>query len=115
MSMSRDMMEMHRAVIVETIRTPRRRGRPLGGRNPCSLAGVHPQELAAQVQRAVVERTGVPVSDVNDVFLGCVSQVDEQGANIARHSALAAGWPNTVRGVTLARACGSDYRHCTTP
>ncbi|MFL5576862.1 MAG: acetyl-CoA C-acyltransferase [Gemmatimonadaceae bacterium] len=98
------------AVIIDAARTPRGRGRPLGASRPGALAGVHPQELAAQVLQGLADRVGVPVHDVDDVVLGCVSQVDEQGANIARHAVLAAGWPDSVTGVTLTRACGSGLQ-----
>jgi acetyl-CoA C-acetyltransferase len=59
---------------------------------------------------AVVRRVGVPPRDVDDVVLGCVTQVDEQGANIARHTVLAMGWPDSVPGATLTRACGSGLQ-----
>jgi acetyl-CoA C-acetyltransferase len=98
------------AVIVDAVRTPRGRGRPLGSATPGALAGTHPQELAAQVLGALAERTGLTPRDVDDVVLGCVSQVDEQGANVARHAVLAAGWPSRVTGLTLTRACGSGLQ-----
>jgi len=98
------------AVIVDAVRTPRGRGRPLGTSKPGALAGVHPQELTAQLLRAVAERTGVAPRDVDDVIVGCVTQVDEQGANLARHAVLSAGWPDTVTGTTLTRACGSGLQ-----
>jgi acetyl-CoA C-acetyltransferase len=74
------------------------------------LATLHPQELAAQVLEAIVTRTGVAPADVEDVVLGCVTQVDEQGSNIARQAVLTAGWPVTVPAVTLTRACGSGLQ-----
>ncbi|BAH40286.1 MAG TPA: acetyl-CoA C-acyltransferase [Gemmatimonas aurantiaca] len=95
------------AVIVEALRTPRGRGKPLGSSRPGALAGIHPQELAAQILDATVSRTGIPARDVDDVILGCVTQAGEQGANIARHAVLTAGWPVSVPATTLTRACGS--------
>lgn len=95
------------AVIVEGLRTPRGRGKPLGSSRPGALATVHPQELAAQILDATVTRAGIPARDVDDVILGCVTQAGEQGANIARHAVLSAGWPVSVPATTLTRACGS--------
>lgn len=98
------------AVIVEAVRTPRGRGRPLTAKTPGALAGLHPQELVAQVLEAIVTRAEVRPWDVDDVILGCVTQVDEQGSNIARHAVLSAGWPVTVPATTLTRACGSGLQ-----
>ncbi|MFL5576024.1 MAG: hypothetical protein ACJ79S_08660, partial [Gemmatimonadaceae bacterium] len=58
------------AVIIDAARTPRGRGRPLGASRPGALAGVHPQELAAQVLQGLADRVGVPAHDVDDVVLG---------------------------------------------
>jgi acetyl-CoA C-acetyltransferase len=95
-----------RAVILGHARTPRGRGKAGKG----SLSGIHPQELAAQTLRALVERTGVSPADVEDVVLGCVSQVGEQGANVARNAVLAAGWPEEVTGASLNRFCASGLQ-----
>jgi acetyl-CoA C-acetyltransferase len=97
-------------VIVAAARTPRGRGRPLTAKTPGALAGVHPQELASQVLNALVARSGVPAVDVDDVILGCVTQVDDQSANVARHAVLTANWPVTVPATTLTRACGSGLQ-----
>ena len=97
---------MGKAVIVDAVRTPRGRGKAGKG----SLSGVHPQELMAQVMNGLVERTGVAPSEVEDVVVGCVSQVGEQGANLARNAVLAAGWPSHVTGVSLNRFCGSGLQ-----
>jgi acetyl-CoA C-acetyltransferase len=94
------------AYVVDAVRTPRGRGKPGRG----SLTGLHPQELLAQTLTAVVARSGVPAADVEDVIVGCVTQVGEQGANIARNAVLAAGWPLDVTGVTLNRFCGSGLQ-----
>jgi acetyl-CoA acyltransferase len=91
------------AVIVEALRTPvgRRRGR---------LAGWHPVDLAAEVVRALVERSGVDPAAIDDVIVGCVDQVGEQSVNVARSIALAAGLPETVPATTVDRQCGSSQQ-----
>ena len=71
------------AYIIDAVRTPRGRGKPLGTPKPGALAGVHPQELAAQVLRAVTQRTGVAPGDVEDVILGVVTQADRSTGRIA--------------------------------
>jgi acetyl-CoA acyltransferase len=94
---------MRDAVIVEAVRTPigKRRG---------SLADVHPVDLSARVLTALAERTGIDPALVEDVIWGCVTQVGDQSSNIARFAALAAGWPDTVPGTTINRACGSSQQ-----
>ena len=92
---------MPEAVIVEAVRTP------IGKRNG-SLAEVHPVDLSAHVLRALVDRTGIDPSVVDDVVWGCVNQVGDQSAQVGRYAVLAAGWPETVPGVTVNRACGSS-------
>ena len=94
---------MNEAWIIDAVRTPRGRGRKDKG----ALSGIHPQELLAQTLNQLAGRTGIETGDVEDVVVGCVSQAEEQGANIARNSVLAAGWPQEVTGVTLNRFCGS--------
>ena len=94
---------MRDVFILDAIRTPRGRGKAGKG----ALSGMHPQELLAQVLNHLSQRAGFNTDDVEDVVMGCVSEVNEQGANIARNAALAAGWPNTATGVTLNRFCGS--------
>ncbi|MBW0102428.1 thiolase family protein [Pseudonocardia sp. KRD291] len=91
------------AVIVEAVRTPI-------GKRGGSLAGVHPVELAARVLEALVERTGIDPAVVDDVVWGCVNQVGDQSANPARSAVLAAGWPESVPGTTVNRACGSSQQ-----
>jgi acetyl-CoA acyltransferase len=92
---------MPEAVVVEAVRTPigKRRG---------SLADVHPVDLSAAVLTALAERTGIDPALVDDVVWGCVNQVGDQAAQIGRYAVLAAGWPETVPGVTVNRACGSS-------
>jgi acetyl-CoA acyltransferase len=94
---------MRDAVIVEAVRTP------VGKRNG-GLAGVHPVELSAHVLKALAERTGIDPAAVDDVVWGCVSQVGEQTFDIARTAVLAAGWPESVTGVTVDRQCGSSQQ-----
>ena len=96
---------MSSAFIIDAVRTPRGRGKPGG-----ALHGVHPQELVAQTLNQLARRTDFPKSDVEDVVIGCVSQVKEQGACIARNAVLAAGFPDVVAGVTLNRFCGSGLQ-----
>jgi acetyl-CoA acyltransferase len=94
---------MQDAVIVEAVRTPV--GRRNGG-----LSGVHPVDLSAHVLTSLVERAGVDPALVDDVIWGCVGQVGEQAFDIARNAALAAGWPETVTGVSIDRQCGSSQQ-----
>jgi acetyl-CoA acetyltransferase family protein len=91
------------AVIVDVVRTPL--GRRSGG-----LKEVHPVDLAAHVLRALVERNDIDPALIDDVIMGCVSQVGEQGVNIARNSLLAAGYPETTPGTTVDRQCGSSQQ-----
>ena len=81
---------MPTAVIVDAVRTP------LGRRNG-KLKDTHPVDLAAHVLRPLVERTDIDPALVEDVIMGCVMQVGEQGVNIARNAALAAGLPRDRR------------------
>jgi acetyl-CoA acyltransferase len=94
---------MRDAVIVEAVRTPV--GRRNGG-----LAGTHPVHLSAQVLIALAERTGLDPVLVDDVIWGCVTQAGEQTGDIARTAVLAAGWPESVPGVTVDRQCGSSQQ-----
>jgi acetyl-CoA acyltransferase len=94
---------MRDAVIVEAVRTPV--GRRNGG-----LAGTHPVHLSAQVLIALAERSGLDPALVDDVIWGCVTQAGEQTGDIARTSVLAAGWPESVPGVTVDRQCGSSQQ-----
>src|SRR6186713_108163 len=96
------------AYILDAVRTPRGRGRAGKG----ALSGIHPQELLAQTLGALAKRGSFPPGDVEDVVVGCVSQVKEQGANLARNAVLAANWPDSVTGVTLNRFCGSGLQAC---
>lgn len=97
---------MNDAVIVEAVRTPVGIGKPGKG----ALSGVHPVDLSAHVIDALVGRCGIDPGNIDDVVWGCVSQVGEQSANIARNSALAAGLPESVTGVSIDRQCGSSQQ-----
>ncbi|MBL8680439.1 MAG: acetyl-CoA C-acetyltransferase [Myxococcales bacterium] len=92
--------------IIGAARTPRGRGKIGKG----ALSHVHPQELFAAVLRALPARAGFDPKDVDDVIAGAVSQVNEQGANVARNAVLAAGWPQEVSAVSLNRFCGSGLQ-----
>ncbi|HEX2202271.1 MAG TPA: acetyl-CoA C-acetyltransferase [Longimicrobium sp.] len=94
------------AYILDAVRTPRGRGKKGKG----SLTEIHPQELLAQTLNQLAGRTGIDPADVEDVVVGVVSQVGEQGGNIARNAVLAAGWPLHVSGVSLNRFCGSGLQ-----
>ncbi|EME23581.1 thiolase family protein [Rhodococcus triatomae] len=94
---------MRDAVIVDAVRTPI-------GRRGGALADVHPADLSAHILTALADRTGIDPAIVDDVVWGCVSQSGEQAGNIARTAVLAAGWPESVPGTTLTRACGSSQQ-----
>ena len=97
---------MSDALIVDAVRTPRGRGK----RGRGAYGEIHPQELLAQTLNRLADRSGVPAEDVDDVVAGCVSQVNEQGANVARNAVLAAGWPESVSATTVNRFCGSGLQ-----
>jgi acetyl-CoA acyltransferase len=94
------------AVIVSPVRTAVGVGKPDRG----ALRDVHPVDLAALVVAEAVHRAGVDPELVDDVVLGCVSQIGEQAFNVARNAALAAGLPEDVTGVTIDRQCGSSQQ-----
>src|SRR5690554_1935879 len=93
------------AVLVDVVRTPVGRGKPGG-----ALSDVHPVDLAAGVLSAVLERNGLESAQIDDVLLGCVSQVGEQSMNIGRQAVLAAGFDETVPAATIDRQCGSSQQ-----
>jgi acetyl-CoA C-acetyltransferase len=97
---------MTTSYVIDAVRTPRGRGRAGKG----ALSGIHPQELLAQVLTTLQQRQGFDAREVDDVMAGCVSQVGEQGANVARNAVLAAGWPNEVSAVSLNRFCASGLQ-----
>jgi acetyl-CoA acyltransferase len=94
---------MRETVIVEAVRTP------VGKRNG-GLSDMHAADLSAIVLNALAERAGIDPAIVDDVVWGCVSQVGDQSANIGRYSVLAAGWPESIPGTTVNRACGSSQQ-----
>jgi acetyl-CoA acyltransferase len=94
---------MREVVIVETVRTP------MGRRNGV-LSGIHPNELGAKVLNEVVKRAGIESGMVEDVVFGCVDQVGEQGANVARNVLLTADFPYTVPATSVDRQCGSSQQ-----
>ncbi|MEV6222614.1 thiolase family protein [Nocardia fluminea] len=96
---------MRNAVIVEAVRTPIGRGKPNG-----ALHDVHPVDLLAHSLRAVVERSGIDPVLIDDVIGGIVTQSGEQGANMTRRAALAAGYPESVPATTVDRQCGSSQQ-----
>ena len=96
---------MPEAVIVDVVRTPSGRGKPGG-----ALSGVHPVDLAAGVLRSLLERSGLESRQVDDVLMGCVSQIGDQSMNIARQAVLAAGFDETVPAATIDRQCGSSQQ-----
>lgn len=94
---------MRETVIVGAVRTA------VGKRNG-GLAGIHPADLSAVVLNELLERTGVGPEIVDDVIWGCAAQVGDQSANIGRYAVLAAGWPESIPGTTVNRACGSSQQ-----
>ncbi|MCG9873582.1 MAG: acetyl-CoA C-acetyltransferase [Leptospiraceae bacterium] len=96
---------MNNAYIIDAVRTPRGKGKKRG-----SLASVHPQDLSAVTLKALAERNSINPDKVEEVVMGCVSQVEDQAACIARYAVMAAQWPNSVPGYTVNRFCGSGLQ-----
>jgi acetyl-CoA acyltransferase len=94
---------MPEAYILEAVRTPI-------GKRGGALATIRPDDLAAQCLNGLIERTGIDPAEVDDVVMGCVTQLGEQGLNIGRMSVLAAGWPISVPGTTVNRMCASSLQ-----
>ncbi len=94
---------MREAYIIDAIRTP------VGRRNG-ALAGVRADELAAATLSEIVSRVGIDPAELDDVVMGCVTQLHEQGVNVARNAALIAGFPVDVTGTTVNRLCGSSQQ-----
>ena len=93
---------MNEALIFDTVRTPRGKGKKSG-----SLNEVSPVQLASKVLKSIESRNNLNTEDVDDVVLGCVHPVGEQGADIARTAVLEAKWDQTVSGVQVDRFCAS--------
>ena len=91
------------AVVVEAVRTGI-------GKRGGALSQAHPVDLSADVLTALAARTGIDPAIVDDVIWGCVGQVGDQAGNIGRFAVLAAGWPESVPGTTINRACGSSQQ-----
>ncbi len=81
-----------------------------GGRRNGRLAGWHPVDLAAQVLNGLLDRAGADPEVVEDVYMGCVSQVGEQAVNVARNAVLASRLPESVPGTSIDRQCGSSQQ-----
>jgi acetyl-CoA acyltransferase len=94
---------MASAVIVDAVRTA-------GGRRNGKLSGWHPADLAAETLQALVGRNGVDPAMVDDVIMGCLTQVGNQSLNVGRNAVLAAGWPESVPATTIDRQCGSSQQ-----
>src|SRR5205823_7979305 len=94
------------AVIIEAARTPIARAHPEKG----YYRDVRADDLSADLMNALLKKTGVPASEVEDIQWGCVKQQGEQGYDIARMAALIAGLPLEVGGVTVNRNCGSSLQ-----
>lgn len=94
--------------IYDAVRTPRGAGKKDKG----ALGSVAPLDLVAQLLHALPQRNDFDAAQVEDLVLGCVTQVGAQGANIARIAALHAGWPDTVPGITVNRFCTSGLDAC---
>src|SRR5512133_3429840 len=91
------------ALIVDAVRSPI-------GKRDGTLSKIRGDELAGQILNGLVERAGVDPGEVEDVQMGCVTQIGEQGWNIGRMAPLVAGWPETVCGTTVDRQCGSSMQ-----
>jgi acetyl-CoA acyltransferase len=91
------------ALIVDAVRSPI-------GKRDGALSKIRGDELAAQVLNGLVERNDLDPAEVEDVQMGCVTQIGEQGWNIGRMAPLVAGWPETVCGTTVDRQCGSSMQ-----
>src|SRR5437667_5452916 len=97
---------MRHAVIIDAVRTPIGRAHKDKG----IFRDVRADDLSADLMRALLERTGVPPSAIEDIQWGCVKQQGEQGYDIARMASLIAGLPIEVAGVTVNRNCGSSLQ-----
>jgi 3-oxoadipyl-CoA thiolase len=91
---------MREAVIVAALRTPM-------GRHGGILKDIRTDDLAAYIIAKLVERTGVPKEEIEDVYFGCTNQAGEDSRNVARNASLLAGLPYTIPGATVNRLCGS--------
>src|SRR5215510_8276503 len=97
---------MRHAVIIEALRTPIGRAHA----EKSMFRDVRADDLSADLMKALLERVGIPASEVEDIQWGCVKQQGEQGYDVARQAALIAGLPIEVGGVTVNRNCGSSLQ-----
>src|SRR5687768_10676486 len=95
---------MNNAVIAGYVRSP------FTPANKGELRGIRPDELASQVVKGLVAKTGIDPADIEDVILGCAFPEGEQGLNMARLVVLLAGLPQSVAGTTVNRFCGSSMQ-----
>ena len=86
--------------LIDAVRTPI-------GKHGGMLSSLRPDDLGALVLKAIIDRTHVPVKDIEDVYLGCANQAGEDNRNVARMSLLLAGFPVEIAGCTVNRLCGS--------
>src|SRR5580698_7425029 len=94
---------MPTAVIVDAVRTP-------GGKRNGKLKNWHAVDLASEALRALASRNNLDPKLIDDVIMGCVSQVGEQAFNVGRSAVLVAGWPESVPATTIDRQCGSSQQ-----
>ncbi|RMD85123.1 MAG: thiolase family protein [Candidatus Dadabacteria bacterium] len=94
---------MKECLIIDAVRTPR-------ARRKGKFLSVHPVDLLTYPLNAIKERNQIPLEEVDDVVIGCVTQTDEQGWCVGRAGVLAAGWPYTVSATTVNRLCGSGQQ-----
>src|SRR3954451_9277534 len=99
---------MRDALIVDAVRSP------IGKRNG-TLASVRADELAAQILNGLSDRIGLDPGAVEDIEMGCVTQIGEQALNVGRIASLVAGWPETVCASTIDRQCGSSMQAAMNP
>src|SRR5260370_12337208 len=97
---------MNKAGVIDAMRTPIGRAHPEKG----MFRDVRADDLSADLMRALLERVGLPASELEDIQWGCVKQQGEQGFNISRMAALIAGLPIEVGGATVNRRCGSSLQ-----
>src|SRR5690606_4971778 len=100
---SKDKTHMPTPVLIDAVRTPI-------GRHGGTLAGIRPDDLAAITLSAILHRTGIDPSEIDDVILGCSNQAGEDNRNVARMASLRAGLPLSVPGQTVNRLCGSGLQ-----
>ena len=97
---------MHKAVIIEAVRTPIGRAHAEKG----MYRDVRADDLSADLMKALVDRAKVPAAAIEDIHWGCVKQEREQGYDVARMASLIAGFPIEVCGATVNRNCGSSLQ-----